>query len=137
MKKRVIYLVLALISGILGFVLKMFTASMPFFVANYMPAILWSCSIYLLVSFIVCKAPIIHGGIALVLAISLEALQLFTPSWLTLVRNTAAGAYVLGTDFMIADIFCYIGGIAVCFIVDFMLSARKPKVRKSKYRKEN
>ncbi len=135
MNKRMVYLIICLASGILGFVLKLFTASMPFFVANYMPQILWAGSIYLLIAFIINKKAPIHGVTSLIVALCLETLQLYNPSWLLPVRSTQIGAFVLGTNFMLTDIFCIIGTIAVCFIADFIISSKKPKVRKSKYRK--
>ncbi len=135
MNKRYVYLLLALATGILGYVLSILTAQMPFFAANYGPALLLACSVYLFVAFAICKKPVLHAGIALAVALALEFSQLLSFSWLNIASSTAPGAYILGNAFSISDVFCTLGGIAACFIADFIISARKPKVRKSKYRK--
>ncbi len=127
MNKRLLYIIVAALCFVLGFILFVTAASMPFFIANYVPNILWACSIYFLVAFIFAKNAAVHGAIAIVLCILIESLQTYNFPVLSFARSNILGAFVLGTSFLLSDIFCYIIAVTTCFIFDFIISGRKRK----------
>ncbi len=135
MKKRITFLICAVVFFSLGFLIELNLQTMPFAVANYGSAVLWAAAVYAFVGFILAKNAAVHGVIAAVLCVGLELLQLYTPSFLTAARSVPIVGYLLGTDFSLGDIVVYIITVAVCFIAEFLISAKKPKVRPSKYRK--
>ncbi|MEG2286717.1 MAG: DUF2809 domain-containing protein [Ruthenibacterium sp.] len=135
MKKRLPYLLVTLLFAALGIVLRMFTASLPLFLANYLPDVIWAGAVYCFVAFLLAGNPLWHALAALVVSFAVEFLQLYQATWIVSVRSTLVGRYLLGTGFLWSDLVCYAVGVLLCFLVDFAIFSKKPKVRPSKYRK--
>ncbi len=136
MKKRLLYFAIMLLFGISGFAVRAFSANLPFVVATYLPDILWACMIYWLVAAIIYIKPSAHFTIALILTMLIEFSQLLNFEWLVELRGSPIGAYIFGVGFLISDVICYAGAVFLCFVVEYLATAKKPKVRKSKYRKD-
>ncbi len=134
--RRLVYFALMLLFGISGFAVRAFSASLPYVAATYLPDILWACMIYWLVAAIIYIKPSAHFTISLILTMAIEFSQLLNFDWLVSLRGTPIGAYVLGVGFLMSDVISYAGAVFLCFVVEYLATAKKSKVRKSKYRKD-
>ncbi len=127
MNKRILYIILAILFFIVGFILFMSAASMPLFIANYAPNILWACSIYFVSAFIFSKNAILHGAISTIICALFIIVQHYNFGIITFLRGNLLGAYIFGTSFLLSDIFCYITAIATCFIFDFIIAGKNKR----------
>lgn len=63
--------------------------------------------------------------LAVTFCFGIEFLQLYRAEWILSIRRTQLGHYALGQGFLWSDLFFYILGIAIAFLIDSNLIKRK------------
>ena len=92
---------------------------LPHFVAAYAGDALWAAMVFWLAAFV---RPAAGTGrlaaVALLVAVSVEASQLYHAPWIDGVRDTRLGALVLGQGFLASDLVCYAAGVGAAALLD-------------------
>lgn len=57
--------------------------------------------------------------LSLLFCFSIEILQLVKIDWLVTIRKTTLGHYILGEGFLWLDLFCYLIGTLITFLIDW------------------
>jgi hypothetical protein len=57
--------------------------------------------------------------LSLLFCFGIEILQLVQIDWLITIRKTTLGHYILGQGFLWLDLFCYVIGSLVAFLIDW------------------
>lgn len=112
MKRRLIYLAVAVALIALGLLARWPTLGLPREVAKYAGSILWAAMVYFLLRAIVLRWPIIvAGAVGAVLVALGEATQLISIAWFDALRATPPGHLIFGRTFAVEDIVAYWIGI--------------------------
>ena len=113
-RTRFLYLFSAGLVVFAGLASRKYRKSLPTFLGDYAGDTLWALMLYLLVSTLIPKQSIqTRAVITLVLAILVEASQLYHAPWIDGIRNTTFGGLVLGFGFLWTDLVCYSVGITI------------------------
>ncbi|MCY3010820.1 MAG: DUF2809 domain-containing protein [Planctomycetota bacterium] len=114
MKRQIVYLLLAILTMLVGLASRRFRQHLPSFLGDYSGDVLWALMLFLVVSFVLAGRPLFPRCIiSLVLAFAVEVSQLYHAPWIDGIRNTTLGGLVLGFGFLWSDLVCYLVGIAV------------------------
>lgn len=121
MKARLYYMVAVLLIVAAGLGVRMYSETLPPFVAAHFGDALWACMIYCGVRCLRVNKPIpwavvISAGICFVIEFS----QLYQANWINAIRDTTLGALILGHGFLFVDLIRYSVGIMLAAIVDMM-----------------
>jgi hypothetical protein len=112
MKRRIVYLLFAILTMLVGLASRRYRQHMPSFIGEYSGDVLWALMLFLLVSFVLAGRPLFQRCIiSLVLALAVEVSQLYHAPWIDSIRNTTLGGLVLGFGFLWSDLVCYLVGI--------------------------
>ena len=111
---RLTYFLITLLVVILG-ILSRKTSIIPLFIGDILYAVLIYFGLRFL--FIHLKK---HKTflLSLLFCFGIEILQLVQMDWLIAVRKTTLGHYILGQGFLWEDLFCYVIGALVAFLID-------------------
>ncbi|PIF59697.1 DUF2809 domain-containing protein [Flavobacterium sp. 2] len=113
-KTRIQYSVLFLTVILLG-ILSRKTSFIPLWIGDFLYAIM----IYFLVRILFTHKKAIFIIIySLLICYSIEFLQLYQSDWITALRKTLFGRYVLGQGFLWSDILAYTFGITFIFLIE-------------------
>ncbi|MFH6935186.1 DUF2809 domain-containing protein [Flavobacterium sp. FlaQc-30] len=113
-KTRIQYSVLLLTIILLG-ILSRKISFIPLWIGDFLYAIM----IYFLVRILfIGKKTIFIIIYSLLICYSIEFLQLYQSGWITALRKTLFGRYVLGQGFLWSDILAYTFGIAFIFLIE-------------------
>ena len=106
-KTRMLYLLLACITILLGLVSRKITV-LPLWLGD----MLWGIMIFFFVTFIYINKPkaIVAAG-SLALCYSVEFSQLYQAEWINTIRKTLPGRLILGQGFLWSDLLAYTLGI--------------------------
>jgi len=111
---RVNYFILILLVLILG-ILSRKISGIPLFIGDVLYAVL----IYFGFRFLIMDS---RKSTSLLLSLffcfSIEILQLVQIDWLLAIRKTTLGHYILGEGFLWSDLFCYVMGSFMAFLID-------------------
>ncbi|WP_374940799.1 DUF2809 domain-containing protein [Bradyrhizobium sp. SRS-191] len=113
--------VTALIVIVLGLALRFYGPGLglPAFIVKYGGSILWATMVYvLLVALLPSMSWRQIGGLALAVAVIVEASRLIHTPWLDSFRLTLAGALLLGRIFSLWNILAYAIGILIGICID-------------------
>jgi hypothetical protein len=122
MKRRIVYLLLAILTMLVGLASRRFRQQLPTFIGQYSGDVLWALMLFLVVSFVLAGRPVFQRCIiSLVLAFAVEVSQLFHAPWIDSIRSTTLGGLVLGFGFLWSDLVCYLVGIAAGVLADRLL----------------
>ena len=122
MKRRVVYLLLAILTMMVGLASRRYRPHLPSFIGEYGGDFLWALMLFLVVSFILAGRPVFQRGIiSLVLAFAVEVSQLYHAPWIDGIRSTTLGGLVLGFGFLWSDLVCYMVGVAAGVLADRFL----------------
>ena len=114
-KKRLTYFVILLLILILGISSRKING-IPLFIGDVLYAVL----IYFGLRFLFIHLKIRKTFLlSLLFCFSIEILQLVQIDWLITIRRTTLGYYILGEGFLWLDLFCYIIGTLVAFLIDW------------------
>lgn len=98
----------------LGLASRHFGDLLPAFVAAYAGDFLWATAAYLALGMVSPCTPISSRATAtFVVAVLIEASQLYHAPWIDGIRATLFGRLFLGSGFLWSDIACYAGGVLV------------------------
>ncbi|CAL75766.1 conserved hypothetical protein; putative membrane protein [Bradyrhizobium sp. ORS 278] len=123
-------LVAALTVIALGLALRFYGLSLGLsaFIVKYGGSALWATMVYML---LVALLPLLSwrriGGLALAVAVAVEASRLIHTPWLDSFRLTLAGALLLGRIFSLWNIVAYAVGILVGMAIDRIALRLPPK----------
>ncbi|MBP2283233.1 hypothetical protein H4V97_001551 [Flavobacterium sp. CG_23.5] len=112
--KRIHYLITILTIILLG----IFSRQIPI-VPLCVGDILYAIMIYFIIRLLFLKTSKHKAAlIAISICFAIEFSQLYQADWITAIRNTVAGHYVLGQGFLLIDLVAYPFGIFIAFILD-------------------
>jgi hypothetical protein len=121
-KRRLTYLIAALLAVALGLASRHFRSSLPTFLAHYAGDSLWALMVFFLVSCLWPSRPVaLRAAVALSFAFLIETSQLYHAPWIDSLRATRLGGLVLGFGFLWSDLACYAVGVAFGAIVDLRI----------------
>jgi threonine/homoserine/homoserine lactone efflux protein len=99
---------------LLGLASRRYREYLPAFLGEYGGDTLWALMVYLLVSTLCARHPIVlRTALSLILAFSVELSQLYHAPWIDQIRQTTLGGLVLGAGFLWTDLICYSIGIGI------------------------
>ena len=111
--EQYVYLLCAIAVLFSGLASHRFRSALPAFLDEYAGDTLWSLMLFLLVSTVLARRPILtRAAISLALAFLVEISQLYHAPWIDSIRQTTLGGLVLGFGFLWTDLVCYSVGIA-------------------------
>jgi hypothetical protein len=126
MVRRVIYLVAAMATLVVGLGSRILREELPSFLAEYAGDTLWALMLFLLVSTSLADRSILaRAAISLSLAFLVELSQLYHAPWIDSIRQTTLGGLVLGFGFLWTDLICYSVGILTGSLIELVF--RYPK----------
>ena len=112
---RLYYFLALFITLILG-ILSRKTTVVPLFIGDVLYAVL----IYFGFRFLIVKSEKSTSLLfSLLFCFGIEFLQLVQIDWLIAIRKTTLGHYVLGQGFLWLDLFCYVIGSLLAFLIDW------------------
>ena len=122
MKRRIVYLLLAVVTMLVGLASRRFRQRLPSFLGEYSGDVLWALMLFLVVSFVLAGRPLFQRClVSLVLACAVEVSQLYHAPWIDGVRSTTLGGLVLGFGFLWSDLGCYSVGIAAGVLAELIM----------------
>ena len=122
MKRRIVYLLLAILTMLVGLASRRFRQHLPTFIGEYSGDVLWALMLFLVVSFVLAGRPLFQRCIiSLVLAFAVEVSQLYHAPWIDSIRYTTLGGLVFGFGFLWSDLVCYLVGITAGVLADRLL----------------
>ena len=120
MKKRILYLGLALCTLFLALFIRSLWSSLPYAINFWIGDFLWSFMLYWGCRFLFLNSKRIQMTVFLIVFCwFIECSQMFHTIWLDAFRNTTFGGLLLGHGFLWSDIFSYTGGAIVAYWIDF------------------
>lgn len=123
MKRRIVYLLFAILTMLVGLASRRFRQQLPSFVGEYSGDVLWALMLFLVVSFALAHRPLAQRCIiSMVMALAVEVSQLYHAPWIDGIRSTTLGGLVLGFGFLWSDLVCYLVGIAAGVLTDRIMS---------------
>jgi hypothetical protein len=122
MVRRVIYLVAAMATLVVGLGSRILREELPTFLAEYAGDTLWALMLFLLVSTPLADRSILaRAAISLALAFLVELSQLYHAPWIDSIRQTTLGGLVLGFGFLWTDLICYSVGILIGSLIELVI----------------
>ena len=119
MKRRAVYVLLALVTLVAGLMVRFAPLGLPWFVVKYGGSTMWAVMVYWLVALALPKlSPLKIAILAALIAASVECFRLYHAPALDSFRLTLAGRLLLGRVFSRRDIAAYWLAIAFTTIVD-------------------
>lgn len=113
MKRRLIYLLCAVLTMALGLASRRWRQHLPWFLGEYGGDFLWAIMLFLLVSMGWPRGLLRwRCSLSLALAYAIEMSQLYHAPWIDNIRNTTLGGLILGFGFLWSDLALYAMGIA-------------------------
>jgi hypothetical protein len=112
MKRRLVYLAVAIVCVALGLLVRWPSLGLPREVAKYAGSILWAAMVYFLLRVIALRWSVtVTAAVAAVLVALGEATQLISIPWFDAMRATTLGHLIFGRTFAFEDIVAYWIGI--------------------------
>ncbi len=126
-----IYLILAIITMLLGLASRSSLFVLPEFLNAYVGDTLWALMVFWLFRALHPSAPVLHSfAFAICFSFFIEFSQFYHAPWIDNLRSTQLGGLVLGFGFKLTDLFCYLIGIIIGLIVNKALIVDGPiKIR--------
>jgi hypothetical protein len=116
MKKLKIKYLISVISFITLGILSRKITGIPLFIGDMLYAVL----IYFGFRFLIIKSKKSTSLLlSLLFCFGIEILQLVQLDWLIAIRKTTLGHYILGQGFLWLDLFCYVIGSLLAFLIDW------------------
>lgn len=110
----------------LGIGSRFFDKVLSDFIANYADDTFWAMAVYFFLRFIIPnKSKITSSIIALIFSVFIELSQFYHAPWLDDIRKTIVGGLILGFGFMWSDLICYVAGVIIGFLIDYLLVNQK------------
>lgn len=121
-RKRTRQLFYIIIVILLGLASRRYGELLPKWLAAYSGDVLWGLMVYLGVGFLLPKHRIIYSSlIASSFSILIEISQLYHAPWIAAIRSNRLGGLLLGYGFLWSDIACYLSGIGIGMLLEYIL----------------
>jgi hypothetical protein len=125
MSRRAAYLLIALLTLVVGLVWRFVLTGLPPFLYKYGGSVLWAAMIYLLAAVVRPQAkPVRLAVIATAIATAVELLKLIHTPALDAFRLTFAGKVLLGRFFYLSDFVAYYVAIAAAALTNRSVRTR-------------
>ena len=112
----------------LGLASRRYAAVLPAFVATYAGDVLWASMVFWVLTLLRPNGEGRHlAAIAFAIAVMVEVSQRYHAPWLDALRASPLGALALGQGFLWSDIACYLLGVVLAAVLDWMLRTRRRK----------
>src|SRR4051812_48393082 len=99
-RRRLTFLVLILLTIVLGLTTRRNAAGLPRIIGEYAPDSLWAMLIYWLVAFFAIRAPQLRiAMLSLAISYAIEISQLYHAPWIDVIRANRLGGLILGFGF--------------------------------------
>ena len=122
MKRPIVYLLLAVVTMLVGLASRRFRQRLPSFMREYSGDVLWALMLFLVVSFVLAGRPLFQRClISLILAFAIEVGQLYHAPWIDGIRSATLGGLVLGYGFLWSDLVCYLVGITASAFAELIM----------------
>jgi hypothetical protein len=126
---RGIYLLLSIITIVIGLATRKLPHLFPPFIAEYGGDTLWALLFFFLFRIVLISKPISKVAIATyVFAVLIEGSQLYQAPWITALRETFMGQMILGHGFLWSDLACYAAGVLLGWVIGFLLERKRQLV---------
>jgi hypothetical protein len=120
MSRRAVYLLIAVVTLVLGLVWRFVWVGLPPALYKYGGSVLWAAMIYWLAALVAPRAwPVRLAAVAAVIATAVELFKLVHTPALDAFRLTFAGKVVLGRFFYWSDFVAYYAAIVAAAVVDW------------------
>jgi hypothetical protein len=124
-RNRFIYLLLLVITIVLGLASRHFPNILPQWVQLYLGDVLWAFMVFLLFGLIFYRKNTLWVAIAaLAFSYSIEISQLYHASWIDAVRTNPLGGVILGFGFLWSDMVSYTVGVTFGYFMEKVLLKR-------------
>ena len=130
--ERYVFLLCAIAVLFSGLASRRFRRALPAFLDEFAGDTLWALMLFLLVSTVLARRPIlVRAAISLALAFLVEISQLYHAPWIDGIRNTTLGGLVLGFGFLWTDLICYAVGIIAVALMErsVLFAANRVKLK--------
>ena len=125
-RNRPVYLAAIALAVVLGLASRRYASALPELIARYAGDTLWAVMVFGLIGLIAVEWSTTRvAATALVVSYVIEASQLYHALWIDGIRDTRPGGLVLGYGFLWTDIICYTVGVALCVVLERLVTARK------------
>ena len=126
MKRRLVYVAIALVVIALGLLVRWPGLGLPREVAKYAGSILWAAMVYCLLRAMVLRWPFIVASVVAAVLVALgEATQLISIPWFDAMRATTLGHLIFGRTFAVEDIVAYWIGILLAAVGEWIASRKR------------
>jgi hypothetical protein len=126
MKKKILYLLLALITIIAGLLSRKFADYLPNIVNLYLGDVMYALMMYWLIGMLFPKKSFgSKAFFAIVVCFCIEFSQMIEFEWLKFVRSTTLGRLILGRGFLISDLISYLVGASIGLVIEKTLYREK------------
>lgn len=131
-RNRSIYIILILVTMVLGISSRKFGDSLPVFISSYAGDALWALMVFWGFRFLFARTSTVKVMLAaLMFSYMIEFSQLYQADWINALRHTTLGGLVLGFRFLWSDLVCYtvgvLGGVFIEKILGKKNSMKKPR----------
>jgi hypothetical protein len=131
-RNRILYLVLAVITIIVGLLTRRFSAYFPDIINLGLGDALWAVMMYWMVAFVFPRYSIKKVAIlSLMICFIVETSQLYQAEWINSLRSHRLGALVLGRGFLWSDFLAYMIGVGACMGIETYRSKKKSSAKNS------
>lgn len=112
----------------LGLASRRYPSVLPTFVSLYAGDVLWASMVFWVLTLLRSNGEGRHlAAIAIAIAVVVEGSQRYHAPWLDALRASPFGALALGQGFLWSDIVCYLAGVMLAAVIDWMLRTRRQK----------
>lgn len=116
---RIAYLIVIVITILLGLSSRKWSALLPSFIAQNAGDMLWAMMVYFgFRLLLVRKSTLIAIWLSLLFSFGIEWSQLYQEDWINQIRGTTLGALILGKGFLVEDLVRYTVGIIIATVLD-------------------
>ncbi len=129
MKNRIIYLIIIILTTLLGLASRRFSNPQSW-IFLYAGDALWATLFYFNFRFLFLKKKQSRvAAIALTWCFAIEFSQLNQSLWINELRTTLFGKLILGSGFLWSDLISYTLGIGLAYILDTSIIKKHPSVK--------
>ncbi len=103
----------------------------PAIIVSYAGDTCYALFLYMLLRFLLPSSPRYAAFLgAFGISVVVEFSQLAHPHWLEVMRSFFLGELLLGTDFLVSDLFCYLGGSLIGYIAEYFLNRPVSQIKR-------
>lgn len=125
-RNRLTYALLIALTIPLGLASRKFSGLLPWWLAKNAGDILYATMAFWLVGFLFPRLSTLRTAVAAtVFCFGIEFLKFYEAPWMVAVRDSTAGALVLGRGFHVSNLVCYLIGVALAAGIEIALRQKR------------